>query len=109
MRATGPDPARAEGTCIRPGRPFAEVSGDLRYARQVLAGVAARIRAYVPEFLPMAPAFAGVAAAASDLPLVYLLTTSQGSLALLVTPGATALDDQHVVWVDAFRAEDLER
>jgi len=106
-RATGADAALAAGGA--PGRPFTAISDDLRSARQGLAEVAARIRTYISDFLPTAPDFAAIAAATGAEPLVYLLTTSQGSLALLVPPGTTGLDDKHAVWLDAFRNEDLER
>ena len=69
-----------------------------------------RIRAYRSEF--MAPGFdfeAIAAAVLPDCPLVYLITTSQGSLAFIVPPGAKTLDTTHVVWLKEFRSGDLDR
>ncbi len=102
--------ARATGTA-RPDRPaarsFVELSADLHAARQALAEVAERIRGYIPGFMPAGLAFPAIAAAAPAQPLVYLVTTSQGSLALIVPPGATGLDAKHAVWLDEFDSNNL--
>jgi len=44
-----------------------------------------------------------------ECPLVYLITTSQGSLAFLIPPGAKTLDTNHFVWLEEFRSSDLDR
>ena len=50
-----------------------------------------------------------IAAAASPTrPLVYLLTTSRGGLALLVPAGSQAPAPEHAVWLDGFTAEQLD-
>ena len=49
------------------------------------------------------------AAVAPECPLVYLITTSQGSLAFIVSPGAKTLDTHHVLWLEEFRNDDLDR
>jgi CHAT domain-containing protein len=108
-RGAAPDTAEAAGTGRAVGRPFASISADLRAARRALAEAAARISAYVPDFLPAALDFAAVGAAAADGPLVYLLVTTQGGLAMIVPPGVDALGAQHAVWLDGFRAQDLDR
>jgi len=40
-------------------------------------------------------------------PLVYLLTTLHGSLALLVRPGIEALTDDHALWMNDFKTAQL--
>jgi len=90
-------------------RSFVEISKVLRVARRDLDAVIDRIRAYQPEFI--APGFDFEAIAATvmpECPLVYLITTSQGSLASIVPPGAKALDTDHVVWLEEFRSGDLD-
>ena len=48
------------------------------------------------------------ATVAPECPLVYLITTSQGSLAFIVPPGISALDTNHVVRLDEFHSDDLD-
>ena len=105
--------ARAMGPMGGPDRTtlrsFIEISDDLRVARHDLDAVINRIRTYQPEF--MAPGFdfeAIAATAMPECPLVYLITTSQGSLAFIVPPGAKTLDTDHVVWLEEFRSGDLD-
>jgi CHAT domain-containing protein len=89
---------------------FTEISDDLRAARHELDVVIDRIHTYQPEF--MAPGFNFEAIAASVMPgcpLVYLIATSQGSLAFLIPPGAKTLDTDHVIWLEEFRSGDLDR
>ena len=91
-------------------RSFVELSSELGTARQELTAIVDRLRAYVPDFMPVGLDFEAIAAAAVPArPLVYLITTSQGSLALIVPPGAETLDTQHAVWLDEFRGDDLDR
>ena len=90
-------------------RSFTEISDDLRVARHELDAVINRIRAYQPEFMPPGLDFEAIAAAvAPECPLVYLITTSQGSLAFIVPPGTKTLETNHVVWLDEFRSGDLD-
>ncbi|HKI21600.1 MAG TPA: CHAT domain-containing tetratricopeptide repeat protein, partial [Isosphaeraceae bacterium] len=99
----------AEGSEYTTSRSFAEISEDLRAARHDLYSVIDRIRAYQPEFMSPGLDFeAIVAAVATDCPLVYLITTSQGSLALIVPPGTKTLDTDHVVWLDELRSGELD-
>ena len=89
--------------------PLAELSTELRAARLDLVEVAARIRTTVPDFMPAGLNCAAIAAAAApNRPLVYLITTSRGSLALVVPLGATTLAPEHVVWLDEFTSADLD-
>ena len=91
------------------GRSFAERSAELVRAREELTGVIQSIRAYLPGFGGEGLDYPEVAAAASpERPLVYLLTTSQGSLALLVPAGSQAPAPEHAVWLDGFTAEHLD-
>jgi CHAT domain-containing protein/tetratricopeptide (TPR) repeat protein len=90
-----------------PERPFAAISVELRDARQELAGVVSRIRGYHPQFMPRRLRFEAISAAHTR-PLVYLITNSVGSLALIVPPGAGSLGVEHSVWLDAFSTGDLE-
>ncbi len=96
----GPD---TEAPAAPTARSFAERSAELVRAREDLAGVIERIRAYLPGFMGEGLDYPEVAAAASpERPLVYLLTTSQGGLALLVPAGSQAPAPQHAVWLDGF-------
>ena len=98
-----------------PGRQsFAQRSAELVQAREDLGGVIQRIRAYLPGFMGEGLDYPEIAAAASPgRPVVYLLTTSRGGLALLVPAGSQAPAPEHAVWLDAFTtgqlAELLER
>jgi CHAT domain-containing protein/tetratricopeptide (TPR) repeat protein len=91
------------------GRSFAERSAELVRAREDLAGVVERIRAYLPGFMGEGLDYPDVAAAGSpDRPLIYLLTTSEGSLALLVRAGPRIPAPEDVVWLDGFTAATLD-
>ncbi|KPL21530.1 MAG: hypothetical protein AMJ93_09430 [Anaerolineae bacterium SM23_84] len=91
-------------------RSFTKLSSDLRAGRQELAEVVNRIRTYVPDFMPAGLDFEAIAGAAAPAsPLVYLITTPQGSLALIVPPGAETLDAGHVVRLDDFTDDDVNR
>jgi CHAT domain-containing protein len=48
------------------------------------------------------------AAASPERPLVYLLTTSWGSLAVIVTAGSDHLGSEQVVWLDGFSSEAMD-
>jgi CHAT domain-containing protein/tetratricopeptide (TPR) repeat protein len=87
---------------------FAELSGELVRARDELTGVIQRIRAYLPGFMGEGLDYPEIAAAASPArPLVYLLTTSRGGLALIVPTGARSPEAEHAVWLDGLTAEQL--
>jgi CHAT domain-containing protein len=91
-------------------RSFTEISDDLRAARHELDSVIDRIRAYQSEFMPPGLDFAAIAAAVMpECPLVYLIATLQGSLALIVPPGTKTLETNHVIWLEEFRSGDLDR
>jgi CHAT domain-containing protein len=100
--------ARAMG---QPGsRDFLEISTDLRNARETLAAVVVRIRAYLPDFVPDSIGFSdiGTATAMIQQPLVYLLTTRHGSLAFILLPDAAAHTDVSVVWLNDFTKAELD-
>jgi len=82
------------------------VVAELQQAHRALRTVAERIRAYVPQFMTESMTFAEIGELVQELrqPLVYLITTSHGSLALVVLPGAKALTDEGegVLWLDKF-------
>ncbi len=86
-----------------------QISSELREAREALEEIVTRIRGYAPAFMQVRMDFAGLAALASEIshPLVYLLTTPVGSLALIVEPGVKSLSQRHIVWLDDFKEEDL--
>ena len=90
-------------------RSFPEISDDLRVARHDLDSVINRIRAYQSEFMSPGLDFEAIAAAvAPECPLVYLITTSQGSVGFIVPSGTKTLETNHVVWLDEFRSGDLD-
>jgi tetratricopeptide (TPR) repeat protein len=83
------------------------VVSELRQAQHSLRETATRIRTYVPEFMPESMTFAEISGLAQELghPIVYLITTSHGSLALVVLPGSTQLLEDGIVWLDEFGTE----
>jgi len=94
----------------QPGvRNFLAISEDLHNARTELSNLVTRIRAGVPEFLSMGLDFDGVSAISHALnqPLVYLLTTLQGSVAFIVPPIYTNITEQYVIWLPQFNTSDL--
>jgi CHAT domain-containing protein len=92
------------------GWSFAELSAELVRAREDLDGVILRIRAYLPGLMAEGLDYPEIAAAATPTrPLVYLLTTSRGGLALLVPAGSQAPAPEHAVWLDGFTAEQLDQ
>ncbi len=64
-------------------RDFLTLSELLRLARQRLDESIDRIREYAPDFMPT-PTFRQIQEAAAETPLVYLLVTPAGGLALIV-------------------------
>jgi hypothetical protein len=86
-------------------RAFAEWSAELSRARADLTRVIQRIRAYLPGFAGEGLTYLEIAAAASPTrPLVYLLTTSWGGLALLVLAPPQVPEPEHALWLDGFYA-----
>lgn len=67
-------------------RDFLIVSADLRQVHAELAALVARIRQYMPDFMPDTLSFSDIASLTVLEPLLYLLTTSHGSLALIILP-----------------------
>ena len=109
LEAEGRRGQDSEVSGLAGGRSNAERSTKLVQAREDLTRVIERIRVYLPGFAGEGLDYQEVAAAASPArPLAYMLTTSQGSLALLVPAQSRALMSEHAVWLDGFTAEDLD-
>jgi CHAT domain-containing protein len=90
------------------GPSMASLSARLVRARKDLADVIGRIRRYQPGFEGHGLTYAEITATASpDRPLVYLLTTSRGSAALLVQTGFEASSPQQAVWLDGITIDQL--
>lgn len=88
------------------------VADELREAHHALRATVQRIRSQVPDFMPPSMRWTEIVEVARKLrhPLVYLVTTSYGSLALLVFPEAgSCADDERVVWLDEFTSAVLDR
>jgi len=77
-------------------RPYLVLTDLLRTAYAQLEEIVAQMRASAPDFMPQ-PSFADIQAAARAAPLVYLLTTDAGGLALIVQ-----MDKVTPVWLDGF-------
>lgn len=106
--------ARAKGSVApakqQSNRSFSEVSTDLAAARGDLDEVIERIRAYKPDFMPQIPGYdAIVANSDSACPLIYLITTSLGSLAVIVAAGMSERPEDSVVWLDEFTSAEIDR
>jgi CHAT domain-containing protein len=100
---------REPGFDLTTSRSFVEISDDLHAAHDELDAVINRIRTYRPEFIEKALYFDYIAASGiPECPLVYLITTTQGSLALIVPAGAETLESEQAVWLSEFRSGDLE-
>ena len=94
----------------QPGvRDFLAVSADLGQARADLATIVARIRRYIPEFMPTGLDFTAIASVATGArqPLVYVLTTPLGSLALIVPPISKIPSERCMVWLNDFDTDGL--
>jgi CHAT domain-containing protein len=89
------------------------VLADLKTARTQLSTIIETISQTVPDFMPAGLNFQSIAMLATTLnqPLVYLLTTSKGSLALMVRPDLKGVENLGVLteaaWLDEFTEEDL--
>ena len=94
----------------RAAQSFLEFSADLALARTNLAETIERIRAYVPAFMTEGLTQSEISEAASPArPLAYLLTTRQGSLALIVTADGEPLGPDQAVWLHGFTTDALDR
>jgi len=107
----------AEARAAAPTRSFADLSADLGQARRALEAAAERIRAAVPGFMSRGLEFEDIArvpstgsrdASSPDCPLVYLVATSRGSLALIVPAGTHDVLEEQAVWLDGFSEDDLD-
>ena len=99
----------ASGRDQRRVRSFLELSNDIKRTRLDLDAVIERIRTYRPDFMPDALSLAAIArAVAPDAPLIYLIVTEHGSMAMFVLAATEALDQRHILWLDDFRVEDLQ-
>ena len=82
---------------------YAGCSDRLAQMRRHLSAIVDRIRSYVPDFMVRRSDLGSIAQASDpECPLVYLVTTFEGSLALIVPPQVEALTEDHVVWLDTF-------
>ena len=89
---------------------FLKLSSDLALARRNLAETIERIRAYVRAFMAEGLTQAQIGEAASPArPLAYLLTTSQGSLALIVTAEGKPPGPDQALWLHGFTTDALHR
>jgi hypothetical protein len=86
------------------------VVSELRQAHRSLQAIAERIRAYVPQFMPesMTVAEIGGLSRALEQPIVYLFTTSHGSVALVVPPESARTVDVDTIWLDEFTTGSLD-
>jgi tetratricopeptide (TPR) repeat protein len=88
---------------------FVEITKQRRTLRARLTRVVERVRARFPEFMPSALDMRAIASAVPPgRPLVFLVTSSEGSMALIVPPAMDRLDEQHVVWMDSFAEDRLD-
>lgn len=89
-------------------------SEKLRQTREELTLILDRIHSYAPEFLARGLDYPETIALVNRLnkPLVYLLTTFCGSLALVITPTSAAVKKEkkwiHAIWIDEFTSQNLE-
>jgi CHAT domain-containing protein/tetratricopeptide (TPR) repeat protein len=108
LEAEGRRGQDTDASAPREERSFAERSAELVQARENLAKVVQRIRAYLPGFMGEGMEYSEVAAASAARPLVYLLTTSRGGLALIVPGGSQAPAPEHAVWLDGLTSRQLD-
>lgn len=84
--------------------------GELREARDKFLSIVTKIRSYLPDFMLDKCDIADIAKVAKfNSPIVYLVSTSQGSIALVVTHNSTELDEENLVWIDEFNTEILNK
>ncbi|MHB1356742.1 MAG: CHAT domain-containing tetratricopeptide repeat protein [Anaerolineae bacterium] len=88
---------------------FSSQSSELKSARADLDVIVGRIRSYFPDFLKTGCSLSAVANALDrDQAVVYLATTSAGSMAILVPRGSETLSEKHIVWLPRFTTTDLD-
>lgn len=83
---------------------FIQISANLKTARNLLTEIIQQIRDYAPAFMPEGLAFDAITIEAMN----YLITTSQGTLALIVPNGVQELREEHALWLDDLKSEDLD-
>jgi CHAT domain-containing protein/tetratricopeptide (TPR) repeat protein len=94
-------------------RSFVVIADELAKANDKLSNIVARIQKYEHGFLSKELNFETLAKSIpADKALVYLVTTSHSSLALIVPSQAgsskvTNLDKRHIVWLNEFRIDNL--
>lgn len=94
-------------------RSFVAITDKLSKANADLSNVVACIQKYEPGFLSEKLDFETLAKGIpGDNALVYLVTTSQGSMALIVPSPTgladiTNLDERHLVWLNDFHIDNL--
>ena len=87
---------------------FVELSQALAAARGELSVIVERIREYCPEFMGEGLTYGEIArSATTDRPLVYLVTTTKGSLAMIVMAALQETGERQAVWLDEFTLDDL--
>ncbi|MCB0041377.1 MAG: CHAT domain-containing protein, partial [Caldilinea sp.] len=114
LRMSAAQPAAGPATERAPVQNFAALSDEIQAARRELDTAVDAIR-QVPGYADffLSPSFEKIQRAATpDAPLVYLLTTSAGSLALVVRAAAQKSDispppSVEAVWLDGFSNDDL--
>jgi CHAT domain-containing protein/tetratricopeptide (TPR) repeat protein len=100
--------ARLTGADAPTARRFVELSSGLSKARRELECILNRLRFQSSETAKLN--LEGIAHAATHgRPLVYLIATTEGSLAVIVPWRATRLRTQHAVWLDEFSQQSLDR
>lgn len=87
------------------GRTYVALSDELRQACTELDAVIAHIQSYLPYFMQQEILHTDIVHIAQKLnaPLVYLVATSQGSMALVVSPTVETL----LVWADDLNIDDI--
>ena len=92
-------------------RNFPALVADLRGAREALAKRIDAVRVAFPHFMPQGLEFPAIVelVAAVRQPLVYVITTASGSLALVIMAiGPESRSKVHPVWIETFTSGDLE-
>jgi len=103
--------AEARIAIDRAGRGYATISDELREARRMLAALLERSRADRTAAPGDQSGPARTLAAIGDLglPVIYLLSTGRGSLAILVEPAGAGTADCDAIWLDDFTTAHLQQ
>jgi CHAT domain-containing protein/tetratricopeptide (TPR) repeat protein len=84
-----------------PRQPYVDLASALQVARTELFAVIERIRAYVPNFMPNELDARRICqASAAEFPLVYLVATSKGGMALLASHALLDGAEECVIWLE---------